>query len=133
MQGFDRPLYTGHGGAREGAGRKGYEKSEDQKNLDTQKARHEKVKADLAELEYRERVGELVTRAAVKQAVATLLQTLAQGLRTVPDVLERQHAVAPEIAEVVGREIDDALEGLAKGLEMFTGYEPPPATDDDAA
>jgi hypothetical protein len=32
---------------------------------------------------------------------------------------------------VVGREIDDALEGLSQSMEQMTGYEPP--ADDDAA
>lgn len=129
----DRALHSGWGGAREGAGRKpaGYQKSEDLKDLDKQKARHEKAKADLAELEFRTKVGELVSRAAVKQAAATAFATLAQGLRTIPDSLERRHAVDPEVAETVGREIDECLDTLAQALEMMTPA--PLQIEDDAA
>lgn len=124
---FDRPLSTGHGGAREGAGRKAYEKSDDQRNYDGAKARHESAKADLAELAYRERIGELVARDAIKQAAATALATLAQGLRSIPDNLERKMNVDPEVAERVGGYIDSALNDLADALEMLTGAgESPP-------
>ena len=123
----DRPLNTGWGGARPGAGRPAgtYEKSEDQKTLDHHKARHEKVKADRAELEYRRELGEVVLRAAVVTASATALATLAQSLRTIPDALERKYALKPEITEAIGRDIDDALNSAADLFEMMTL---PPAT-----
>jgi phage terminase Nu1 subunit (DNA packaging protein) len=119
---LDRPL-SGHGGFRPGAGAKpaGYEKSADLKNLDREKARHEAFKADLAELEVRKRRGDLVERAAVKIAAATALATLAQALRSVPDALEREANLAPEIAERVGVMIDSALDDLADTFEMMTG------------
>jgi phage terminase Nu1 subunit (DNA packaging protein) len=115
-------LQTGWGGAREGAGGKpaGYVKSDDQKNLDKAKARHESVKADLAELEFRRVRGELVSRAMVKQASATALATLAQALRTIPDTLERKHNITPELAEMIGKEVDDALDAVADMFEMMT-------------
>lgn len=130
----DRSLHSGWGGARPGAGGKpaGYVKSEDLKDLDKQKARHEKAKADLAELAFRTKVGELVARAAVKQGAATAFATLAQGLRTIPDLLERRHAIDPEVAETVGREIDECLDALATALEMMTPA-PLVVEDDDAA
>jgi phage terminase Nu1 subunit (DNA packaging protein) len=134
--GFDRPLPTGWGGAREGAGRppgSGYTKSEDQKNLDHQKARHERVKADLAELAYREKVGELVTRAAVHKAAATSLATLAQALRTIPDTLERKYNLSPEVAEAIGTDIDHALDTVASMFELMAEPPTPPAEPDDDA
>ena len=132
-QAYDYPMHTGHGGAREGAGRPagtGYTKSQDQKDLDKARARHESVKADLAELELREREGELVQRSAVKKAAATLLATLAQGLRSIPDNLERKLNVTPEVSEAVGKEIDNMLNELADSLEMMTGEVAPPAPAD---
>lgn len=131
---YEHPLNTGHGGAREGAGRppgSGYTKSDDQKDLDKQKARHEKVKADRAELELARERGEVVARAGVIQAAATALATLAQALRTIPDTLERRHAIAPELAEVIAKEIDDALDAVAGTFEMMAGPEPtaPPSSD----
>jgi phage terminase Nu1 subunit (DNA packaging protein) len=132
-QAFDRPLHTGHGGARPGAGRPagtGYVKSEDQKDLDKAKARHESVKADLATLELKKRQGELVLRDAVKAAAATALATLAQGLRSVPDSLERKLNASPELTEAVGREIDAALNDLADAFEMLTGPDIPLPDDE---
>lgn len=118
---FEAAPSTGHGGYRPGSGRKpaGYVKSEDLQDLDKQKARHEKLKADLAEIELRTRSGELVMRAETQRAAATALSTLAQALRSVPDTLERKHNVSPEIAEAVGKEIDDALDNLASAFEMM--------------
>lgn len=119
----DRPLGFGHGGARRGAGGKpaGYEKSDDLKDLDAAKARHESLKADLAELELRKRRGELVERAGVQTAAATALATLAQSLRSLPDALEREAGISPEMSERIGVMIDHALDDCADSFEMMTG------------
>lgn len=128
----DRPLHTGWGGARPGAGAptKDRVKSTDQKDLDHHKARHEKVKADLAELDYRTKVGELVSRAAVTTASATMLATFAQSMRTIPDSLERKFALAPEITEAIGRDIDDSLDAMADLFAMMTTPPAAPAAPD---
>ena len=133
---LDRPLGGngyGWGGARPGAGRpaKGHEKSDDLKDLDKAKARHESVKADLAELALRERRGELVERDGVRKASAMALQTLAQALRSIPDALERELNLDPEVAERVGAMIDGALDDCAKSFEMMSG-DVPLADDLDA-
>jgi len=123
-----KPNDSGHGGAREGAGRKtaGYVKSAELQDLDKQKARHEKIKADLAELEFRKVSGELVDRSEVRRASATALATLAQGLRSVRDIVERKYNVSPEIADAIGKEIDDALDNLATAFEKMCAA---PTTD----
>lgn len=124
---LDRPLPGyGHGGARPGAGRKpgNHEKSDDLKNLDAAKARHESLKADLAELEVRKRQGELVERVAVQSAAATALATLAQALRSIPDALERELNLAPDVAERVGAMIDATLDDLADTFTMMSGGPP---------
>ena len=121
---LDRPLRGyGHGGQRDGAGRKaaGYEKSDDLKSLDSAKARHESLKADLAELALRVKRGELVERAGVQSAAATALATLAQALRSIPDSLERELNLDPDTSERVGAMIDSALDDLADTFEMMTG------------
>lgn len=125
---FDRPL-TGHGGFRPGSGRKPgtYEKSDDLRDLDKAKAKHEWLKADLAELSVRQKRGELVERASLKTAAATALATLAQALRSIPDALERELNLSPEIAERVGAMIDSSLDDLADSFEMMTG--PVPSDD----
>lgn len=125
-----QPRGYGHGGMRAGAGRKpeGYEKPEDLKELDKQKARHEGLKADLAELGLRQKRGELVERSAVQTAAATALQTLAQALRSIPDALERELGIAPDVGERIGAMIDGALDDCATTFEMMSGA---PNLDDD--
>jgi phage terminase Nu1 subunit (DNA packaging protein) len=113
---------TGHGGYRPGAGAKppGYVPPKERIDLDREKARNEKAKADLNELELAVRRGEYVERAQVRQASATALSALAQTLRSVPDNLERKLGVAPEVAQEVGMLIDAALDEVANQFEAIT-------------
>ena len=121
-----RPRVGGHGGKREGAGRKpaDYEPPEDAKNHNAAKARNEAAKAGLNELELKIKSGEYLSRAAYREASATLLAELAQGLRSLPDTLERKFGLSPEALLHVEKTIDDAMQGVADGLELFAGSEP---------
>lgn len=139
MEILDGPLT--HGGKRAGAGRKpGYSPKEAEalmaETLKAQepsgetrtavdyakaRARKEAALADLNELDYKVKSGEYIARVAVQEACATLLATLAQALRSLPDNLERRHNLSPEIAEQIEVTIDATLSDLATGLEMFTG------------
>lgn len=112
----------GRGGARAGAGRKplGYEKPQETLEFERARARNEKAKADLNELEYKVKSREYVPRAAVQQAAATLLATIAQTLRSLPDTLERKYNLTPEITEKIGETIDQQLDSISKDLEMLT-------------
>jgi phage terminase Nu1 subunit (DNA packaging protein) len=112
-------MANGWGGARPGAGRKprDYEAPETKIDLDREKARNEKAKADLNELELKIKTGEYVPRAQVRQATATALATLAQTLRSVPDNLERKLGISPEIATEIGLQIDNALAEVANAFE----------------
>jgi phage terminase Nu1 subunit (DNA packaging protein) len=116
---------SNHGGARAGAGRKpaGYEKPQEVVDYDRERARNEKAKADLNELDFKVKSGEYVPRAAVQQAAATMLASIAQTLRSLPDTLERRVNLSPEVAELVGVEIDAVLEGLGDELRMLAGDE----------
>lgn len=113
---------TGHGGYRPGAGAKpaGYVPPKERVDLDREKARNEKAKADLNELELAVRRGQYVDRAQVRQAAATALSALAQTMRSVPDNLERKLGVSPEIAQEVGLLIDQALDDVANRFEAIT-------------
>lgn len=115
----------GHGGAREGAGRKPstYQKPTEVVDFEKARARNEKAKADLNELEVKIKSGEYVARAAVQQAAATMLASIAQTLRSIPDTLERRVNLSPDTAELVGVEIDAILEGLGDELRMLAGEE----------
>jgi phage terminase Nu1 subunit (DNA packaging protein) len=113
---------TGKGGARPNSGPKpaGYVHPPERIDLDRERARNEKAKADLNELDLAVRRGEYVERAQVRQASATALSALAQTLRSVPDNLERKLGVAPEVAQEVGMLIDAALDEVANQFEAIT-------------
>lgn len=120
------PRVGGHGGRREGAGRKpaDYEPPEDAKNYNAAKARNEAAKAGLNELELKIKSGEYLSRAAYREASATLLAELAQGLRSLPDTLERKFGLSPDALLHVERTIDEAMQAVADGLELFAGSDP---------
>ena len=113
---------TGHGGYRPGAGDKpaGYVPPKERIDLDRERARNEKAKADLNELDLAVKRGEYVLRAEVRQATATALSALAQTMRSVPDTLERKLGVAPEVAQEVGVLIEAALDEVANQFEEIT-------------
>ncbi len=107
------------GGYRENAGRKpaGYIPPVARADYDEAKARNEQAKAELNELELAIKRGQYVLRVEVEQQTATALAALAQGLRSVPDNLERTLGVSPEVAQTVSNLIDAALDDLAQAFE----------------
>ena len=72
------------------------------------------------ELEFKIKSGEYVEREAVKQASATALAAVAQSLRSLPDTLERKLNITPEVAELIGAEIDATLDSLAEDFALMT-------------
>ena len=84
-------------------------------------ARKEEALAGLNELDLKVKSGQYLERAAFREAAATLLAELGQSLRSLPDTLERKHALSPQIVQEVEKSIDEALANVANGLEMFTG------------
>jgi phage terminase Nu1 subunit (DNA packaging protein) len=124
-------MSNGHGGYRQGAGRRpaDYQPTQDAADLATAKARNEAAKADLNELELRVKSGEYVSRTAVREATATALATLAQTLRSVPDNLERELNIDPELADEIGKRIDAALDEVADEFEKL-GTDPEALGDD---
>lgn len=135
---------SGRGGKREGAGRKHGFSPNRQKEMEAEQnaaegntedvtatslkraralARKEEALAGLNELDLKVKTGQYLERDAFREAAATLLAELSQALRSLPDALERKHALSPEIVQDVEKTVDDALAALAAGLEMFTGVE----------
>lgn len=114
-----------HGGARPGAGRKpkGFPKSQEVADFDKSRARNEAAKASLNELKLKIDSKEYLSRAAFREASATLLAELSQALRSLPDALERRHSLPPTAVQDVERTIDEVLSNVANGLELFTGAE----------
>lgn len=127
------------GGRREGAGRPvGYSPKraaeiadgavvpeDDRTNIAVRKAKAVAEKAEWdakqAELDYRVDNKEYLSRGAFREASATLLSELAQGLRSIPDTLERKFGLAPEVAQHIQQTIDERMQSVAEGLELFTG------------
>lgn len=118
----DGTVLPTRGGARPGTGPKppGYEKPQVAKDFDAAKMRKERALADMHELNYKIKSGEYISRAAVREASATLLSNLAQSLRSLPDNLERKFNLPPEVAEQIERVIDASLADVSDGLSMFT-------------
>lgn len=83
------------------------------------KARKEAALAAKAELEFRIKAGQYLPREAVRSALATAFQSVAQALRSIPDNLERKLGVPPEVAESVGLAIDEAMGDLSYTLEQM--------------
>lgn len=91
---------------------------------DYNKARAEKTawQAQLAEQEYRKNAAELLDRARVEQAAATVLAAVAQTLRSVPDNLEAAAGLTPAQAEECERIIDSLSAGLSDKLRELGGW-----------
>lgn len=108
------------GGRREDAGRAAGVKNNDPVLVKTRVARADKLRtdADRAALKLAIERGEFLPRDAYREASATLLAHLAQGLRCLPDTLERR-GVPVEACEAVERAVDEALAAVADGLELF--------------
>ena len=94
--------------------------------LDQQRARHEKIKADQRELKLRIEAGEYLPREAQRAAASTIIALFSQAMRSVPDNLERACSLTPAQAEEAARLIDAALTDLANGLRQMVRDEPAP-------
>ncbi len=134
---------TGHGGARANSGRKSgvsatkkakeiavssgaYESESGNPYVDLTVAKviHERAKAEMAKLELKKRIGELMLASEVSRDVATAFAAIAQDLRAIPDRLERQMGLAPEVAEALSEQIDAALAALGARLRNLNAEEP---------
>lgn len=121
---IDKPPRTHkRGGTRENAGRKPKEINDLTKDAHVEytaaRAKKEKALADMAELEYEIKSGNYLPREDVRQAIATAFATVAQTLRSIPDNIERTLGVSAEIAEEVGKLIDNSMEDLSIELEKI--------------
>ena len=127
-RGSVRKSTPGHGGPRKGAGRpKGSgplqqpggvkEKQNDAYTVLAQaRAKREMFRAQLTELEYREKAGELYPRAEVMQTFTTTIAIFAEQMRGIPDMLERKAGLTPRQAESAAEEIESQLEELKRRL-----------------
>jgi phage terminase Nu1 subunit (DNA packaging protein) len=104
--------------------------------LAVEKARLTKAQADRVTLRNAILAGQYVSRAAVQEASAAALATLAGTLRTIGDRLER-HGLPPDSAAQVDEIVDAALEDCSRALgslvELFRGADGLPDDDGDEA
>ena len=99
--------------------------SSDRLTIATRKAKAIALKeesiAGLRALELQVETKKYLPREAYREATATLLATLSQALRSIPDTLERKHGLAPEALKYVEDTIDKQLSSAAATLALFTG------------
>jgi hypothetical protein len=84
----------------------------------------EEALAKSAALKYEIDSGNYLPRDAFREASATLLAEVAQGVRSLPDLLERKANLTAEQVAICERVIDEALSTLSGGLELFTEQKP---------
>lgn len=126
---FDTPsMPIGYGGARPRSGRK---KAADKAQAEpgenaTPYQRFERARADKEEALARQALvkavleeGVVVSREAVQSAAAKAFSMCSQSLDAIPDNLERQMALDPEIAAKVGQYINEAKAQLAQDLQRL--------------
>lgn len=121
------------GGRREGAGRKPGYSPKKAAELDTAggqtdstvafskaRARKEAALADMHELDFKIKSGQYLPRDAIRDACATMLSSVAQSLRSMPDNLERKFNLTPEQAGEIEKTVNAVLADLAADLQDLT-------------
>ena len=109
----------GHGGARPGAGRKAKTEQNDAYSvLAKAKAKRESYKAQMAELEYKQAIAELIPADVVKDRWQDVFANIRAKLIAMPTIIGATCAhCSAEIVEEKARElIYEALEELAKNV-----------------
>ena len=77
--------------------------------------------AGLKALELQVETKKYLPRDAYREATATLLATLSQALRSIPDTLERKHSLPPTALQYIEATIDEQLSSAAATLSLFAG------------
>jgi hypothetical protein len=118
-------LTVGRGGAREGAGRKmSDERAEIRADFEIEKARHERIKADRAQLDLDIQRGLYVERRAVVEASATAHAVLVQSFRSIRDTLERKYSLDPHVLDSIDADIAAGLENVAVAFRALSAEGP---------
>lgn len=111
------------GGARAGAGRKSAALEEGVKDslivYNKAKADHEVWKAKSAELEYKYKSGEYLTRDDVRNSSAVIIASLAQTFRNMPDFIERKAGIDSATLKIIQDIVDATLNETAEALKRL--------------
>jgi hypothetical protein len=97
-----------------------FERTEERVSLDASKARKAAADAERAELELEIFKGNLMKREEYRAASSVAMSILAQTLRSLPDTLERTHALSPAIAEALQEGIDVALSQVSETFRALS-------------
>lgn len=92
-------------------------------DLQRAQAEHEQWLARLAEQRFRQRASTLLDRAGVEQAAATVLGTVAQTVRSIPDNLERAAGLTGAQAEECRRMTDGLCLSLQDKFRVLAGLQ----------
>ena len=108
-----------HGGTRAGAGRKPGPVSDANQRFTEARAQKEAALARIrqAEADAAERL--LIPASEVEVAVSTAHAAVAQRLLSLPDLLERQHGITPELAEAIEATLHQVMTWLADDLQSL--------------
>lgn len=114
-------MADGRGGYREGAfAPLSPDREAARLDLEQEKARHERIKADRAQLELDIALGRHLPREVIAAASATAMAAFVQTMRSLGPNLERSLGLSPKVAEAVEIAIDQALSTLGDQLEAMT-------------
>lgn len=75
--------------------------------------------SELKKIQVEEKERTLIPAHEVEATLATAYASVSQGLRAIPDNLERIHGIEPELAETVGNIIEAQMDSLANKLESL--------------
>jgi len=113
-----QPIPGQHGGARPNSGPAkgtvidGNDPSNPYTLLAHAKAKREVFRAQLSEIEYKQKTAELYERGEVLRVIRTAIAVFAEQMRSLPDKLERSVGLTPSQAELAEVEVDNQLEEL---------------------
>lgn len=114
-------MADGRGGYREGAfAPLSPDREAARLDLEQEKARHERIKADRAQLELDIALGNHLPREVTAAAAATAMAAFVQTMRSLGPNLERSLGLSPAVAEAIEIAVDQALSTLGEQLEAMT-------------
>lgn len=93
-------------------------------DLATERARLASEQADRLSMQNAITRRGLIPAAEMSQAVTTAFAAIAQGMRSLPDLIERRCGAAPDVVEAIERVIDSEMASLADRLGSLSGPQP---------
>jgi hypothetical protein len=89
-------------------------------SYEAERALHEKVKREQREFQLAVEQAKYLPRDVQRQAASIIMAVLTQGLRSIPDNLERKFALPPLALDAITKAIDDGLKECSESLLALT-------------